>query len=347
MDTGKHIEDYNKVSQITHNSNLDKQELSYELNKILTKHNMTLDTVLYYANYYQDTHIASHLVEEGANVHLKNRRGRAPMHFAAENNDVSTINLLAGKGAYPDEKDYFGYTPLHRAVFYSSLEAIKLLVTTLKVNVNEINNKGYTPLHLAVFNNNLNTAKLLISLKANVDVKDCYNNTPLSYAKIKKNREMIELFEATNIEAPVSSPSIISSINKSNNYKLQSENKALCNVVIFILPLVIGIICLYLLGGRIATIYAIITAVILSTLCALRMLHYNRKKLSECTGKDVVKETINVTTEIDNQEQLDNTLKTNESEDTKNRIATLSDSNAISPLGSESILDSFSVSTAM
>ncbi|WP_339046407.1 ankyrin repeat domain-containing protein [Candidatus Mesenet endosymbiont of Agriotes lineatus] len=142
---------YNDICQVAHNSDLNKQELSYVLNKILTKYDITLDTKNQYDNtflhcaiYNRDIHTTTFLIEEGADIHMRGYAGFTPIHLAAANNDIHIINLLAGRDACPNEEDHFGCTPLHIAAFYGNLETIELLVTALEVDINEVNDGGHT-----------------------------------------------------------------------------------------------------------------------------------------------------------------------------------------------------------
>jgi ankyrin repeat protein len=68
--------------------------------------------------------VASYLLNQGANVHLKDKFGRASIHLAFQNSKL--LQLLLENGAkVNDTTEKFGYTPLHLACsigcFYNSV----------------------------------------------------------------------------------------------------------------------------------------------------------------------------------------------------------------------------------
>lgn len=84
------------------------------------------DTALHAAAFAYDTGIAGRLLEAGADVHARNRRGGEPLHSATRGGpgsprwsptlQVAMIEYLIGAGADPNALATGGVTPLHRAV---------------------------------------------------------------------------------------------------------------------------------------------------------------------------------------------------------------------------------------
>ena len=113
------------------------------------------DTALHMAAAAFRRPIAELLVAHGANCLAKNRRGAAPLHYAADANhwnptaQTETISYLLSVGADPNAVDNSGVAPLHRAVRTRSLAAVRSLLDG-GANVKQPNNAGSTPLHLAV-----------------------------------------------------------------------------------------------------------------------------------------------------------------------------------------------------
>jgi ankyrin repeat protein len=98
--------------------------------------------------------VAKLLVRHGANCRAKNRRGAAPLHYAADGNrdpaaQAETIAFLVSVGADPNAVDRSGVAPLHRAVRTRSLAAVRALLDG-GARVRQPNKAGSTPLHLAV-----------------------------------------------------------------------------------------------------------------------------------------------------------------------------------------------------
>lgn len=84
------------------------------------------DTALHAAAFAYDVGIARRLVDSGADVRARNRRGGEPLHAATIGNPASShwnpprqrdvIAYLADVGADPNAAAVGGVTPLHRAV---------------------------------------------------------------------------------------------------------------------------------------------------------------------------------------------------------------------------------------
>ena len=105
--------------------------------------------------------IAESLVQNGAHVAARNRRGAEPLHYAADGSPGShawnpqaqteMIVLLLDAGANPDALDKTGVAPLHRAVRQRCVGAVDSLLRH-GASVLQKNGNGSTPLHLAVQN---------------------------------------------------------------------------------------------------------------------------------------------------------------------------------------------------
>jgi hypothetical protein len=108
------------------------------------------------ASYRRDT--AGLLIELGADIAARNRRGAQPLHYAADGGpgvraeaQAEIIAFLIEKGADPNALDKSGVAPLHRAVRQRSAKAVdSLLCNGAAVRLK--NKSGSTPLHLAVQN---------------------------------------------------------------------------------------------------------------------------------------------------------------------------------------------------
>jgi ankyrin repeat protein len=84
---------------------------------------------LHYAAQEPDLSLAKRLILEGCDVNLPDRHGWTPLHFAAQEKDLAFASLLLDSGALVDPQDSHGNTPLSTAVFNSrgNGELIKLL----------------------------------------------------------------------------------------------------------------------------------------------------------------------------------------------------------------------------
>ncbi len=126
------------------------------------------------------------IIKKGAKTDIGDDvNGLTPLHFAAvsKSNPCDKINLFATKDNI-NIKDAHGRTPLMFAVQNKicSPEVYELLLSQ-GANIDEKNNSGSTPLHLAVWYQSLDLVKILVSLKADINAKDSANRTPLDLAK--------------------------------------------------------------------------------------------------------------------------------------------------------------------
>jgi ankyrin repeat protein len=113
------------------------------------------DTALHMAAAAFSRPVAELLVSHGADCRAKNRRGAAPLHYAADANhwqpraQADVIEFLISIGADPNAADKSGVAPLHRAVRTRSSSAVRALLDG-GANPRLPNKSGSTPLHLAV-----------------------------------------------------------------------------------------------------------------------------------------------------------------------------------------------------
>jgi ankyrin repeat protein len=119
------------------------------------------DTPLHAAAAGYRREIAKELLRKGARVAAVNRRGAAPLHYAADGGpgvrawkptaQAEMITLLIEAGADPNALDKSGVAPLHRAVRQRCAMAVDALLRG-GAAVRLKNKSGSTPLHLAVQN---------------------------------------------------------------------------------------------------------------------------------------------------------------------------------------------------
>jgi ankyrin repeat protein len=119
------------------------------------------DTALHVAGAAYRPDLARRLVDAGADVRAKNRRGAEPLHYAVDGGPGSStwnpdaqaaiVAYLIEAGADPNATDRSGVTPLHRAVRNRCAAAVQALLSggsdpRLK------NKSGSTPMALATQN---------------------------------------------------------------------------------------------------------------------------------------------------------------------------------------------------
>lgn len=116
------------------------------------------DTALHIAAAAHHPDVVRTLIEIGADVSARNRRGAQPLHYAADGIPGSTawrpaaqaavIATLLGAGADPNATDKTGVTPLHRAVRTRCSAAVSALLGG-GADATRPNQSGSTPMKLA------------------------------------------------------------------------------------------------------------------------------------------------------------------------------------------------------
>ncbi len=91
---------------------------------------------------------AKDFISKGADVNIKNKDGKTPLHIAVENNYEDIVKLLLQKNADVNAKDNNGNTPLHIAVEKGNYFVIKELLKA-GADKNIKNNEGKTALDIA------------------------------------------------------------------------------------------------------------------------------------------------------------------------------------------------------
>ena len=166
-------------------------------------------TALHYASFKGDIAIINLLVENGANIYKKTKKGLNVIHYCAQGNKPSSLMYFYFKLRDKDnsdnqyslitEKDFGGSTPLHWAV-YSVAEDLLLYLINLDIFetendrlefINQLDDQGYSPLHLCVTSKSSRIALKLLQNGADVSKRDKKGLTPLDLA-IKKKQNDIE-----------------------------------------------------------------------------------------------------------------------------------------------------------
>jgi len=122
------------------------------------------------------------------------------LHKAAYNGEIELVKRILKDNVNPDERDSFGGTALHAAMFQKKTEIIMLLITHgFDINAQGLSN-GYTPLHDAVWANNLDAVKILIRHGARTDIKGKDGLTPYEKALKEDKKEIAEYLKSKGLD---------------------------------------------------------------------------------------------------------------------------------------------------
>ena len=177
-------------------------------------------TPLHWAAYWNHINITKLLIEYGADVNIKNESGCTPLHEAAFKERYDIVKLLIENGADPDIRNNEGKTFLDLCgpekrkniedflkdystsketksyevvsifdnalldfAYYNNLIEVKKCVYSGKFDINVQDDKGYTPLMYAIINNNLNMVMFLIEHGADINLCKNDGDCPLKVAE--------------------------------------------------------------------------------------------------------------------------------------------------------------------
>jgi len=127
-------------------------------------------------------------------------REKGQLYTAASNNDTTTIKKLIDLGYDIDEEEEkSGFTPLHYAARQNAVHSINWLLK-YGASVDKFTTWGFTPIYLAVVNNNIEAAYLLICANAKTDSIYNYSTTDvpkslMQIADIKNNKHITYLLK--------------------------------------------------------------------------------------------------------------------------------------------------------
>ncbi|AUD40355.1 ankyrin repeat family protein [Flamingopox virus FGPVKD09] len=119
------------------------------------------------------------LLDIGFNVNSFDSFGETPLHAATRSGSIETVNALISYGCIVDIKDNIGSTPLMHACRYKDISQL-LIEKGADPNISNIH--GYTPLHNAAAYGSVDVVNLLLSYGASIDAKDkIIGSTPLDH----------------------------------------------------------------------------------------------------------------------------------------------------------------------
>ena len=131
-------------------------------------------------------------LSNGISIQQRENFGWAPLHWAAFKSRHSIIHILRFvSGINVNIKDDWGLSPLHLAAEYGDVMTIKELLLFKQIDVNISDEKGRTPLHKAVESGRIEIVKTLLEDKRlDAGIRDLKGIQPSKLA-LKRNRQDI------------------------------------------------------------------------------------------------------------------------------------------------------------
>jgi ankyrin repeat protein len=167
-------------------------DIYFDVVRYLLEHGIDVDaqadtehsTPLHLASYYGGFKIARLLLDHQADINMRDKNGRTPLHGTLVNMNDSlddyffdAVRFLLEHGADVHALDNDHATPLHVVSESGGIKAARLLLQHGAV-VDAQDNRDSTPLHVASQSGNAKVARLLLEGGANIHVRNKANQTP-------------------------------------------------------------------------------------------------------------------------------------------------------------------------
>ena len=150
-------------------------------------------TPLYRSLLSNNLSAAKDLLKMGANPNITNNMSETPLYQAVDMGNMEAVQLLIDYSANTNISKSDGNTPLHIAVRKQRRDLIKILLEN-GADPNS-QNKLYqqTPLHVAMKSkSDIETIKLLHKFKANPNIRDKYDKTPIDYCEDQNYKDQMK-----------------------------------------------------------------------------------------------------------------------------------------------------------
>jgi hypothetical protein len=133
--------------------------------------------------------IVRSLLDNGSDVNETDGYRVTPLHLTLTG--VEVAKLLIERGAYVNARTKRGRTPLHSTIRYGNLEVVRLLLDH-GADVNAKARDNGTPLHEVSQTGCLHITRLLVERGADLDVRDANGRTPRQVAVALGNHGIAE-----------------------------------------------------------------------------------------------------------------------------------------------------------
>ena len=147
---------------------------------------------LHYAIKTQNIKIINILLQFGSDVNITNHKQQNSLHLAIQTTSVDVCKKILNTNVNINARTDTGETALHIACNEQLVNVVKLLIKFgININIQDYEYQ-FTALHYSVNLNNIKLTSLLLNANADPNIQDVLGNTPLHYAIIETNYNILD-----------------------------------------------------------------------------------------------------------------------------------------------------------
>lgn len=197
------------------------------------------------------------LIKRGADYNILDGEGCNALHLAAQFGHTAIVAYLVAKGIDIDASDANGMTALMWSAYRVSKVDPTRLLLTLGSSLKKADYKHKnTALHWAVYARNMTAITLLLEAKADVDVLNNNNESPLDMARKYQSPWLIKMLES-HCKNALPQDDIIQRLTR---------NKLLCDILRNITPFISYFLIAYILDSGVTVMTKIMYLILIFVL---------------------------------------------------------------------------------
>ncbi|WP_290699871.1 ankyrin repeat domain-containing protein [Lacinutrix sp.] len=137
--------------------------------------------------------IAKLYEEDNTVINKINENGYSTLTLASYSENIEVVSFLVNKVKDINGNSDYG-TPLMAATYKGNVEIVELLLNNNAITDLQ-DQKGETAAHLAVMFKKIEILKLLVEAKADFEIKNNNEKSPIDYAKLYNDNKINELLK--------------------------------------------------------------------------------------------------------------------------------------------------------
>jgi ankyrin repeat protein len=158
-------------------------------------------TPLHHAVGFAPMDVVTLLLDAGADINAKNRRGATPLHWAIH--DEAKVRLLIARGAQVNVRQVEGRSPLFQAASMGNANAVVRLLLDHGADAAIATANGQTPLMAASVRGDVETMRAFIERKVDVNARNGAGETALLLAATNGSPQAVRLLLENGADARI------------------------------------------------------------------------------------------------------------------------------------------------